>query len=323
MQPFKASFFLKNRHTQTLYSSLFRKHPKPLMEIETYPLEDGDFLECHWYNKPELTSNKPIIILFHGLAGSSKSPYIQGLMSEAKKNDLATVLMHFRGCSGKENRLPRSYHSGDSGDALSWINTVHTNYPNSKIFTVGYSLGGNMMLKLLGELGENSPITASVSVSAPLELDTCANAIDNGFSKFYQWHLLKSLKLSLKQKFEKHDMESLVTIKKEDIKDIKTFWEFDEAYTAPVHGFDSAQDYYTKCSSRQFLKDIRTPTLIIHSSDDPFMNKTIIPQPKELSKSVTLELSANGGHVGFIEGTFFNPEYWLEKRIISYISEYL
>ena len=183
MQSFNPSFLFKNKHTQTLYSSLFRKNSNPPIEIETYPLTDGDFLECHWHNKPESHSDKPIIILFHGLAGSSKSPYIQGLMSEAKKNGLSTVLMHFRGCSGKENRLPRSYHSGDSGDALSWINSVHINYPNSKIFTVGYSLGGNMMLKLLGELGENSPITASVSVSAPLELDTCADAIDNGFSK--------------------------------------------------------------------------------------------------------------------------------------------
>lgn len=320
MQPFNPSFTLKNRHIQTLYSTFFRKLPNLSLEIETYPLEDGDFLECHWYNKPELNSNKPIIILFHGLAGSYKSPYIQGVMSEAKKNGFASVLMHFRGCSGKENRLPRSYHSGDSGDALSWINTVSSRFPNSKIFTVGYSLGGNMMLKLLGELGKDSPITASVSVSAPLELDRCADAIDNGFSKLYQWHLLKSLKSSLTRKFEKHNMESLVTIKKENIKDITTFWEFDEAYTAPVHKFDSAQDYYTKCSSRQFLKDIVTPTLIIHSSDDPFMDETIIPKPNELSKSVTLELSKYGGHVGFIEGTLLNPHYWLEKRILSFFS---
>ena len=165
MQPFKPSFSLKNRHIQTLYSTLFRKLPNLLIEIETYPLQDGDFLECHWHNKPEFNSNKPIIILFHGLAGSYKSPYIQGLMNEAKENGFASVLMHFRGCSGKENKLPRSYHSGDSGDALSWINTVALRFPNSKIFTVGYSLGGNMMLKLLGELGGNSPITASVSVA--------------------------------------------------------------------------------------------------------------------------------------------------------------
>ncbi|MEA3229165.1 MAG: hydrolase [Campylobacterota bacterium] len=323
MQPFQPSFFFKNRHTQTLYSSFFRKLPNLEIEIETFELDDGDFVECHWYNKPKINSSTPIIILFHGLAGSYKSPYIQGVMSEAKKEGFASVVMHFRGCSGKENHLPRAYHSGDSGDALAWIETIQQRYKHSKIFTVGYSLGGNMILKLLGELGENSPISASVSVSAPLQLDICADAIDNGFSKFYQWHLIKALNLSLEKKYNKHDMESLINLKKDKVKKIKTFWEFDNIYTAPIHGFDSAQDYYTKCSSKQFLKDIKTPTLIIHAIDDPFMDTKIIPKKEELSKHINLELSENGGHVGFIGGTFFKPNYWLEKRIVKYFKGYL
>ena len=320
---FSPGFGLRNRHTQTLYSSLFRKLPPLKIEIETFSLSDGDFLECHWHNQPQNNSTVPIIILFHGLAGSFKSPYIQGLMSEAKRNNFATVLMHFRGCSGKENSLPRSYHSGDSGDALSWINELSSRYPNSKLFGVGYSLGGNMLLKLLGEKGENSPLNAAVSVSAPLQLDICADAMNRGFSKFYQHILLKDLNLSLEQKFEKHDMKKLIDIKKEDVKNLKTFWEFDEAYTAPVHGFMSAQDYYTKCSSKQFLKNIQTPTLIIHSKDDPFMTQEIIPSKEELSEAITLELSSNGGHVGFIGGTFFKPEFWLEKRVVSFFKAYL
>jgi len=320
---FSPGFGLRNRHTQTLYSSLFRKLPPLKIEIETFSLSDGDFLECHWHNQPQKNSTIPIIILFHGLAGSFKSPYIQGLMSEAKRNNFATVLMHFRGCSGKENSLPRSYHSGDSGDALSWINELSSRYPNSKLFGVGYSLGGNMLLKLLGEKGENSPLNAAVSVSAPLQLDICADAMNRGFSKFYQHILLKDLNLSLEQKFEKHDMKKLIDIKKEDVKNLKTFWEFDEAYTAPVHGFKSAQDYYIKCSSKQFLKNIQTPTLIIHSKDDPFMTQKIIPSKEELSEAITLELSSNGGHVGFIGGTFFKPEFWLEKRVVSFFKAYL
>jgi hypothetical protein len=226
--------------------------------------------------------------------------------------------MNFRGCSGKENRLARAYHSGDSDDALSWIDSVITRFPNSKIFTVGYSLGANMMLKLLGELGKSSPITASVAVSAPLQLDICADAINRGFSKFYQWHLLKALNISLEEKYQKHNMEKLINFKKSDVKNIKTFWEFDNIYTAPMHGFKSAQDYYTQCSSKQFLKDIQIPTLIIHSLDDPFMDNKMIPLPKELSSSVTLELSKYGGHVGFIEGTLWKPKYWLEKRVIDF-----
>ncbi len=292
------------------------------MEVEKFNLSDGDFLECYWYNKPKYNSNIPIVILFHGLAGSFKSPYIQGTMKKLAENGFASVLMHFRGCSGVENRLPRSYHSGESGDALEWINHVSSNFPNSKIFTIGYSLGGNMMLKLLGELGENSPITAAVSVSAPLQLDICANKMDKGFSKFYQHILLKDLNASLEKKYDTFDMDSHISLKKSEIKDLKTFWDFDGAYTAPIHGFKSAQDYYTKCSSKQFLKDIKTPTLIIHSSDDPFMTTEILPNENEVSKYITLEVSQHGGHVGFIEGTFFKPEFWLEKRVVNYFTAF-
>jgi len=317
---FIPSFILKNRHIQTLYSSLFRTFPNIDMEVERFNLEDGDFLECYWHNKPEANANTPIVILFHGLAGSYKSPYIQGTMQELAKNGFASVIMHFRGCSGVENSLPRSYHSGESGDALQWINHITSSFPNSKIFTIGYSLGGNMMLKLLGELGDKSPITAAISVSAPMQLDVCANKMDKGFSKFYQHILLKDLNAALTRKYDKFDMYSHLNIKKAEVKNLKTFWEFDGAYTAPIHGFESAQDYYTKCSSKQFLKDIKTPTLIVHSSDDPFMTTEILPNENEISKYITLEVSQHGGHVGFIEGTFFKPKFWLEKRVVSYFT---
>ena len=320
---FKAKFGLKNRHIQTLYSSLFRKLPQIEFKIEHFTLKDGDFLECFWHNKPKYNSSTPVVILFHGLAGSYKSSYIQGTMQKLAKNGFSSVLMHFRGCSGVENELPRSYHSGESGDALEWINYVSSNFPDSKIFTIGYSLGGNMMLKLLGELKNKSLITAAISVSAPMQLDVCANRMNEGFSKFYQHILLKDLNAALEKKYDRFDMNSYLNMKKSEIKNLKTFWEFDGAYTAPIHGFNSAQDYYTKCSSKQFLKDIKTPTLIIHSSDDPFMTTEILPNEKEISKYITLEVSSNGGHVGFIGGTFFKPEFWLEKRVVNYFTAFL
>lgn len=292
------------------------------MEIEKFNLDDGDFLECYWHNKPKTNSNTPIVILFHGLAGSYKSPYIQGTMNKLANNGFATVLMHFRGCSGVPNALPRSYHSGESGDASSWVKSVNLRFPNSKIFTIGYSLGGNMMLKLLGELGDNSPITASISVSAPMKLDICANKMNKGFSKFYQHILLKDLNAALEKKYDIFDMNSHINLKKTEIKSLKTFWEFDGAYTAPIHGFNSAQDYYTKCSSKQYLNNIKTPTLIIHSKDDPFMTNAILPKDDEISEYITLEISENGGHVGFVGGSFFKPEYWLEKRIVDYFTAF-
>ncbi len=319
---FKPKFGLKNRHIQTLYSSLFRKLPHIDLEVERFELSDGDFLECYWHNKPKHNSKTPIVILFHGLAGSYKSPYIQGTMQELAKNGFASVIMHFRGCSGVANALPRSYHSGESGDALEWINYITSNFKHSKLFTIGYSLGGNMMLKLLGELGDSSPITAAISVSAPLQLDICANRMDRGFSKFYQHILLKDLNTALEKKYDKFDMHSHLNMKKSEIRNLKTFWEFDGAYTAPIHGFESAQDYYTKCSSKQFLKDIKTPTLIIHSKDDPFMTNEILPSKDEISEYITLELLENGGHVGFIQGSFFKPDYWLEKRVVNYFTAF-
>ncbi len=292
------------------------------MEVEKFRLEDGDFLDAYWYNKPKHNSNKPIVVLFHGLAGSYKSPYIQGTMKVLFQNGFSSVLMHFRGCSGIENSLPRSYHSGDTQDALSWINHLNVNYPDSAVFTVGYSIGGNMMLKLLGEIGNKSPIKAAISVSAPMQLDICANKMDKGFSKFYQHLLLKDLNATLKKKYEKFDMNSHIALKKGEIKNLNTFWKFDEAYTAPIHGFDSAQDYYIKCSSKQFLQNIQTPTLIIHSLDDPFMTAEILPKEEELSQYITMEVLRNGGHVGFVSGTLMKPDYWLEKRIVDYFTAF-
>ena len=321
-EKFKPAFGMKNKHIQTLYSSFFRNIKQPEIEIEEFTLEDGDFLEAYWHKINNPHANTPIVVLFHGLAGSYESPYIKGIMTSLAKEGFNSVLMHFRSCSGKMNNLPRSYHSGETGDALYFIKSIKKRFPHAKLFGVGYSLGGNMLLKLLGEMGKNSLLDGAVSVSAPLQLDICADAIDNGFSKIYQNHLVKNLNRSLTEKYTKHDMKSLLNFDKKNIKNIKTFWEFDEIYTAPIHGFKSAQDYYTKCSSKQFLKDIDTPTLIIHSADDPFMNADILPNEKELSSQCTFELSKNGGHVGFISASLFKPKYWLETRIIEFIKPF-
>ena len=318
METFKPAFGLKNRHLQTLYSSFFRKQIILNTSVEVFELSDGDFVECFWCEKPPC-DNRDIVILFHGLEGSYKSSYIQGVMNSLKKVGISSVLMHFRGCSGKINRLPRAYHSGDTADAKEWIEYLAKQYPSSKLHAVGYSLGGNMLLKLLGEWGDRSPLVSAVSVSAPMQLDISANTINRGFAKLYQKHLLKHLKNSLHKKYQNHNIKELINFDKKEIKNIKTLWGFDNIYTAKIHGFGTAKEYYRRSSAKQYLRYIKTPTLIIHANDDPFMTKEVLPNKSEISDSIKLEIYPHGGHVGFISGTVLKPIYWLENKIAEYI----
>ncbi len=318
-ETFKPAFGLKNRHFQTLYSTFFRKQPLPETQLERFELADGDFVECFWHRKPENSANTPIVILFHGLAGSYQSPYIKGMMHALAKEGFASVLMHFRGCSGKPNRLPRSYHSGDTADAKAWIEHLASHYPDSPLYGVGYSLGANMLLKLMGEWRNNALLKAAVAVSAPMQLDICANQMERGFSKIYQAHLMKDLTASLLQKYRFHPMESHLGLDQKAAKKLRTFWEFDDAYTAPIHGFASAQEYYQRASARQYLKAIQKETLIIHALDDPFMTPKVLPGQNEVSPKVHLEIYPHGGHVGFISGSFLRPRYWLEERIVRFL----
>jgi predicted alpha/beta-fold hydrolase len=175
-----------------------------------------------------------------------------------------------------------------------------------------------MLLKLLGELQDNLLISKSVSVSAPLDLEICANTLNQGSSKLYQTYLMKFLKNSLLQKYQQYPMQKYIGINEEEVKKLKTFWEFDDVYTAPINGFRTAKNYYDKASSKPYLKHIKTKTLIIQALDDPFMTPDIIPTKEELSDAITLEVYKNGGHVGFVSGTFFKANYWLEDRVMEF-----
>ncbi len=232
--------------------------------------------------------------------------------------------MHFRGCSGEPNRLAQSYHSGETRDLQTVITELIHREPHSPLFAIGYSLGGNVLLKWLGETGESgreNPLKAAVAVSIPFELAKTAEHLKTGFSRIYQWHLLHSLSISHMRKFKY--LPKPIAIR--DIKPtaLKTFWEFDDAITAPLHGFKNADDYYEKSSSRQYLVKIKTPTLILHALNDPFTTLSALPTIDEISSQVSLEFSEHGGHVGFISGRYpWKPVYWLEKRIMSYLQSY-
>jgi len=225
--------------------------------------------------------------------------------------------MHFRGCSGEPNRLPRAYHSGETGD-LQFIFDLLSNRGDRPQAIVAYSLGGNVLLKWLGEQGNDAPGIKAVAVSVPFVLSELANHMNKGFPRVYQRHLVKSLHKTFGAKANIIDLP-LTT---RQIANLRSFWEFDDKVTAPLHGFANAKEYYAKSSSRQFLNRIKTPTLVIQSKDDPFMSPRVIPDEHELNKSITLELSDRGGHVGFISGgSPKQPQFWLEKRIIENLTE--
>ena len=318
MSTFKAMRGFSNTHFQTILPSLLNKKEKVSFVHQTLDLDDGDFLDLAWQNDPD-KDDRNIVIIFHGLEGSVYSSYAFRMMRALDSAGFNAVVMHFRGCFKESNRLPRAYHSGETGDAKQFLKYLQKLYPARKLSAIGYSLGGNMLMKLQGELGALSPLQRVVSVSSPLKLELSAKHIQRWNSRFYQWYLMESLRDSLLEKFKDHDYKKLINLDQSDVAKLRTFWEYDDAYTGPIHGFKNAQEYYERSSASDYLDEITTPALIIHAKDDPFMPSEVLPDDKTLSSNIQVELSAHGGHVGFIGGTLLKPEYWLETRIPTFL----
>ena len=313
---FKAAWWCRGPHRQTLWPSLIRRKPQVALKRERLGLPDGDFIDLDW------TSNTsgPIVVVLHGLEGSSNSGYVRGLLKAIALCGWRGVVMHFRGCSGEPNRLARSYHSGDTGDLAYLIQLLHQRAPHTPLAVVGYSLGGNVLLKWLGEVGKQAPLQAAVAVSVPFLLHHAAARLEKGLSRIYQWSLLRRMCRAVSEKRQKINLP--ITI--DDLSAPRNFRDFDEHITAPLHGFNGADDYYAASSSRRYLKQIAVPTLIVHARDDPFMTEAVIPGPDELSETVELELYPHGGHVGFVSGAWpWRARYWLEERIPDYLAKYL
>ena len=310
---FKPAWWLRSPHLQTLWPVFFKKRHELDLLPEQVELDDGDFIDLCWSKKD---SEKTVLIL-HGLEGDINSHYINGIIHQLQRAGYRPVLMHFRGCSGRINRLARAYHSGETGDLayiVEHLRKVTGRYPYAAI---GYSLGGNVLLKWLGETSEKNPLKKAVAVSVPFRLHDAAARLQMGLSKIYREHLLKSLRKTYIEKFKK--LKSPIDV---DVSQLKSFWDYDDKVTAPLHGFTGAQDYYDRCSSRQYLHAISVPTRIIHSLDDPFMFDTTAPAVDELSPDIDLLLTRGGGHVGFVAGASpLRPVYWCENRIVEFITD--
>jgi len=314
---FRPAWWLPNRHLQTMWPVLCRSRIRLETRRERVELPDGDFLDVDWVGR-----DGPIVIVLHGLQGSAESKYARGLLKEIEARGWRGALMHFRGCSGEANRLPRSYHSGETTDVDWFARELRRREPETPLAAVAYSLGGNVLLKWLGETRADNPLRAAVAVSIPFELGVAADSMEVGLSRIYQWYLVRKLKKAVYAKIANGSFN--LSLSGTEIDRLRTFREFDEAVTAPLHGFESAKDYYKRCSSRQFIEHIETPTLVLHAADDPLMHSGIIPLPDERSAHVAFEVSPNGGHVGFISGSWpWAARYWLEDRIPDFLQGHI
>jgi len=311
--PFKPAWWCRSAHLQTLWPYLFRTVPVPVYRRERLELPDGDFIDVDWIDGCD---DAPIVILLHGLEGGSDSHYVRAICGRLGAIGARCAVMHFRGCSGEPNRLARGYHSGDTADLACFVEYLKRLSPSSILGAIGYSLGGNVLLKWCGETGKDCPLSFAVTVSVPFDLMVAADTLDAGLSRIYQWWLVRSLKRTARHKMEL----GLLDYREAEIGPLKTFTEFDDKVTAPLHGFANAEDYYRRSSSRPWLGKIRIPALLLQAADDPFMKPAGIPEQKELSDSVRLELYQHGGHVGFVSGGRpFIGRYWLDERITEYI----
>ena len=316
---YRAPFWLPGGNLQTLWP-LTIKGALPAYRRERLTTPDEDFLDLDWVGPPSTTKALPTIVLFHGLEGSSASHYARALMRAVVARGWRGVVVHFRGCSGEPNRLLRSYHSGETTD-VDWVLRRLREQNGPMLCATGVSLGGNALLKWLGEQGEAAPdvINAAVAISAPLDLAAASETLAQGFNRIYTNNFLKTLVPRALAKARRFPG----VVDPARLMKAQTLADFDEAFIAPVFGFDDAADYYVKSSSRQFLISIRSPTLVINAVNDPFLPNTALPGLDEVATPVTLEFTAHGGHVGFVSAPPLGNIQWLPQRVLSYFDQRL
>lgn len=319
---FRAPPGLRNAHVQTLLPRLL---PGGFLakDTEIVNLPDGDFVELAWARPAPPRDDAPIFLLFHGLEGSFDSPYARELLHAAARMGWRAVLMHFRGCGQTPNRLPRAYHSGDTADAYWIIGRLAQRYPDALMVATGVSLGANMLLKLVAEQGgDGLPLEGAIAINAPLDLAASADTLNQGFSRLYQRYLLHQLKRKVLTRLRTTPLP--LTINAQQIRQLDSFWAYDNEITAPLHGFHSASDYYRRASASAgpLLGEIELPTLILHANDDPFMPPDLFARLPAPSPSVRVEIARHGGHVGYVERRGGRLGSWLTRRIEAQLQQW-
>lgn len=310
MKSFRPPFWQPGRHWQTILPALLVSKKRVSFKREIWQTPDGDHIAVDLL--PE-QSNCPMTVLFHGLEGSSASHYAQRVMSHLAKRQANGCVVHFRSCGGLKNRLPRSYHSGDSAE-IDWIlKRLLAKYKRLRV--IGVSLGGNAILKWLGEQGSKAlAITERcVTVSAPLDLPKSGHVLSQGFNRVYTRLFMHTLKPKALGLVNRHS----IRLNTHKIRQSRTLWEFDNHFTAPLHGFRDADDYWERCNCRPLLPLIQVPTLLINARNDPFLPETALPSSHELSPNITCNFPAQGGHVGFWNSASSEND-WLINTIFEF-----
>jgi predicted alpha/beta-fold hydrolase len=299
---------------QTLYGALTGR-PRAAWKRERWDTPDGDFIDV---DRSSGAADAPVVALFHGLEGSSRSHYAGALARELARRGWRGAVAHFRGCSGEPNRLPRAYHSGDA-DEIRWIlRRLRAEAHPAPLFAVGVSLGGNALLKWLGEDREaKNVLAAAAAVSAPVDLMAAGDALGRGFNLVYTRAFLRTMKKKGEQKLERFPG----LFDGQAMRRARTLREFDDIVTAPLHGFRDTDDYWTRASAKPVLRRIEVPTLLLNARNDPFLPAAALPSREEVSPSVRREFPGEGGHAAFVSGPFPGNLDWLPRRVTDFFDE--
>jgi uncharacterized protein len=304
-------FGLKNGHLQTIYAN-FRRVKSVAFRRERMITPDDDFVDLDWSE----TGNRRVAILSHGLEGNTSRPYVRGMVRALNRRGWDALAWNYRGCSGETNRQIRWYHSGETGDLKSVIAHVVGHNRHNEIALIGFSLGGNITLKYLGEGDADPKISKAVAISVPCDLKSSAFKLARIANRIYMIRFLRNLRQKIRDKSRLYPD----VINDSGYEKIRTFIDFDNRYTAPIHGFQNAYDYFERCSSRQFLPRIRIPTLLLNAVDDPFLDTPSYPTNEaDSSPSFFLETPSNGGHMGFVA---HGGEFWSEKRALEFLEKF-
>lgn len=318
--PFRPAWWCRGGHAQTLGALILRPTPHVPLQRERWDTPDGDFLDV---DRVAGDPGVPCVVMFHGLESSSRAKQVLGFMAGVHRVGWEGLAVNFRTCSGELNRLPRAYHGGDTAELAWLLQRVIAEDPTRPVGCLGISLGGNVLVKYLGEQGAQLPtqIRAAVAISAPFDLAISVTYLERGMSRLYMWTLVRSLKQKMFAKLKQYPD----VVDPSRLRAVRTLAQFDHLVTGPLHGFSDGHAYWRAASSAPFIPGIQRPTLLINSSDDPFFPADALPtHAVAQNASVSAEFVPSGGHMGFLEGGWpGRPILWAERRTMAFFHEHL